>query len=1156
MPLLFCGFSIRRVKRNGPPPRRRLRGWVMLVVLLVVAAPAAALADAGSERGFGLKDPDFHIQLDCLDEQEDIAWRALNCPFPRTSYKLLSDANINEWGEALATAAGGLIWGLYTALAGLVFAVLWNALTMPWVNWFVLVADRLSTAVVRLVLEFWWAAILAVGVVAALRFLNLSDRGGQQPGRNLAKGFKFLLGAVLWLGLFTAAANWHGANPFEPDATADECAEHHLNPDPREGCVNGLTRAALLPIVTMLRIAAGFDHWAGEAVDYVTGNDTSTAYGEAGVWAPYIWGPSTDAAGELEEAFELMTDSDRNMRRLQPAGFQPGSYTTGADGGAAGGLSPCLTDSDPPQDTPGGGTPAGVSLVDRASLMEPLACRVLQPWKKYLLHNVWETFHWGQAFNPDLGDLVTVGQDGHEPDTYPDGLDLSNGQTVALLLWGSSNPNGRADSELMHNLQIDGQLVAPSDNGQHFTGDVLLNMLAVGPGLIAGLMLLGLMMYASFHILIVIGLIPAVWVAAPVPAVRRMTVRMGLSLLRSGILVAGTLLFVNIMLIYQDVLFSVAEVLPGVLAALVAVAGQVFLLVVPFKLFTVSKRANRRFKARLEDAKFTSLQGLKTLGKGLGQDVRVAGREAFGAGLKRVEPAHGSGAARTITGKQPGPSEGRRVFTGKQPRRSDDPPTVAEPAEPGRKPATAAAAAAAVKTVAGRTGVAASSRLADTKTAKPVSLPGGPPKRALPDATGRIPRRSTPPEPAGKGIVVAHPPTPDPGGRPLSTISGKDQPADRATSAPTPTPGKPDPGSRSLSTISGKDQPADRATSAPTVDADPAAPFPKPGRVTRAKQAAKEIAAAGAKKGVQELAGRTELGKSVVEQAEKAKQATAAGRRFVAAARREGIPAAVKPPTGEQQKLIDSINGGKMGTVGLVELVTGGKGGPATEALEQQQALQKQQQGKIEQLRKTQQQRNDLRRRIGDSHRQAMTLMLDYQNAADRAKLARQERDRLAEQPPEGMSATDEIKQRMNLRKAEQKLIAAQQTADDAYAKWEQVPETVKEQAGTYQQTEQRIEQHEQELAGLERNLQETIAGQNRTRPRRNNPQPKTVRRQAARRLLLNVPTDRLGIADRQLLSEKHRNELQETAAALNSEDQQKAAELGWSRLLRPADPT
>ena len=267
-----------------------------------------------------------------------------------------------------------------------------------------------------------------------------------------------------------------------------------------------------------------------------------------------------------------------------------------------------------------------------------LACRMLQPWKKQLLHDPWETLHFGEPVEPDLTSIVKGDQVGRpNNDRYPDAL-LTNGESVALLLWATTPGSGsKVDTDLLHNLQVDQALVDPLTEGQHSQGAIVAAGIALFFASLAALGMLAMMMYASLHMLIVIGLLPAALALAPFPKLRRVTIRTVLSFIRSTLLVSGLMLMLYLMSASTHLLSSLVRDIPGVLAAFFLVFGHGAVLYFgPWKLFRWSQETNRRIKAKLDNPAtwkgLRSAEGWKNFGKDIGKEAKAAGMSTFKSG--------------------------------------------------------------------------------------------------------------------------------------------------------------------------------------------------------------------------------------------------------------------------------------------------------------------------------------------------------------------------------------------------------------------------------------------------------------------------------------------------------------------------------------------
>ena len=293
----------------------------------------------------------------------------------------------------------------------------------------------------------------------------------------------------------------------------------------------------------------------------------------------------------------------------------------------------------------------------RVSDRQLLACRVLQPWKKQMLHAMWETVQLGYSPNPLGRELANPYQEGEPgPDAYP-ALRLTNGESISLLLWASTRGGGgKVNTDLLHNLQFEEVVVEPLERGHYNTGAIIGGSFAMIAALVAALMMLFLMLYASFHMLIVIALFPLTMAFFPIPKLRNLAIRSTLSMVRSAILVGGMLAFVYSMGILQEIIFDISKEVPAVLASLFLVGGQLMLLFFPFKLFSWSKKTNTKLKARLQNEstwkqlRGGGVAGLKQFGKDVGQDMRTAGRETFGSGKSLTADQGGQLPAKSAAG--------------------------------------------------------------------------------------------------------------------------------------------------------------------------------------------------------------------------------------------------------------------------------------------------------------------------------------------------------------------------------------------------------------------------------------------------------------------------------------------------------------------------
>ena len=297
----------------------------------------------------------------------------------------------------------------------------------------------------------------------------------------------------------------------------------------------------------------------------------------------------------------------------------------------------------------------------RTPRLQYLACRMLQPWKKRMLHDMWEALHWGETADPSLGLLIDYDS---SISNYPS-TKLSSGQSIALLLWGMSPGSGSdVNTEMLENLQFKQPIVDRISAGNHYVGAIGIGGVALLFGFVAAIGLLLLMIYASGHILVMVMLTPLITIVAPFPKFRKLSIQWVLSLVRSTTLVAGTLLFVFGMALVQDILSTVADQMPGLIAVFVVIVPQMVLFLwFPFKLFSMSKQAKVKLKARLESEdvwkKLRTKDGLKALGKGVGDDLRSAGKETFGKGLPAKKLQMGANAekvgpgVKSVSGKRP-----------------------------------------------------------------------------------------------------------------------------------------------------------------------------------------------------------------------------------------------------------------------------------------------------------------------------------------------------------------------------------------------------------------------------------------------------------------------------------------------------------------------
>ena len=793
-----------------------LAGAVLLATLNL--APMA-LASAQSERGKGITDDDFKPLILC-DETQDPAWRALNCPFPLNSYRLHADYEDLSFLENGRVTIAEIPWNYYRASVETVFSIMWTALTMPWMNWFVGTADNISLAFLsmlrgldfrealgvlptpvttvavtgvgygitaggsqqtsgtgppRVGIEGWWLVILAtilfIGAWKIVRPFRIERKGATpDPGSDLVAGLKFIAGGCLWLVIFLVVVNWHGPSPFGPRVTAAECADH-LNPDKRkDGCVSGLTRAALLPMTGMMKLAAGLNAGASEIYDFVQDEGAKSAPlrlmairgeegllkemgADPGVWAPYIasehlW--SDDVMGIVNAiapanpnafnpldriksffdcSYTLITGDWRCEHDISSGRQKGGSIFAGAGAGESFGestlftadslsdhfrcrfapgvyksstaadfdcnitklpllvqtqvaeltalaepkvmvtrLTPCLEpvgDSIPDQNQivqfvitdAVAAARALQSPARKGSPQELLACRVLQPWKKQMLHAMWETVQLGYSPNPLGAELINRYQRGSPDDSAYPARPLTNGESIAMLLWASTaGGGGKVNTDLLHNLQFEEAVVTPLERGHYNTGAIIGGGLTIIAAYISALIMLFLMLYATFHMLIVIGLFPLTAAFFPIPKLRNVAIRSLLSLVRSTILVGGMLVFVFAMGILQEIIFDITEEVPAVLSALFLAGGQLMLLYFPFKLFSWSKKTNTKIKARLQnDATWKQLRGggvagLKQFGKDVGQDMRAAGRETLGSNRSLTADQGGKLPAKSAAG--------------------------------------------------------------------------------------------------------------------------------------------------------------------------------------------------------------------------------------------------------------------------------------------------------------------------------------------------------------------------------------------------------------------------------------------------------------------------------------------------------------------------
>ena len=776
--------------------RRRLAVFALALALLALASPVADAQLPGTtggpddERREGIHDSNFAVRVTCGHFDAPMH-KALNCPFPVSSYRILTEFGFHEFFEQARVGVVGVAWAFYKGGVEIAHGLMWTALTMPWLTWFIEVADRISIKLYQLLgdpgdqTSWWWALFLVVMIVAAWKMIGprLALKGEAavaEGAKGLLSGVKFLAWAILWFSLLFAAARWHGPNPFS-GAPAGTCDNHHVVRV--KGCVSGFTRMTLLPVNLIMELASSLDSLGSQVyrtilVDEGTaapsGFSSTTAAGElAGMWEPYVTGKhlTTEVSEMLQGGFGLgselefildrfgcpttpgqLADAEnttwrcirdvegedarfacnwsgppegRHECRLKARGelvsqmsIFPGCAYEGANLWNCRNIRPshswiecqqvlAATGGPPnpewhcrvkqgrlteyaaikqdiadalarltsrsidearvptlgeliPCPSPGSGTFVRVSAVNtsaRVGQMSYLACRILQPWKKYLLHNMWETLHFGEAANPLAANLIDLNQEGAaEADVYPE-AGLNNGESIALLLWATTPGSGAdVNTELLHNLQFKEDIVTPLSEGQHSLGVIVFGGAAVTGGILAALAMLGLMIYASMHILVSIALAPLVLALAPFPQMRRPTIRFALSLMRSSILVAGMVTFVYVMAIFQEIMADIAKETPAAVAGLLLVFAQLALLWVPFKLFAWSKHANRRIKARLqqEDAwKQLREGGVRKFGAGIVQEVRAAGQDTFGS--KKSATLDGQAKRKGADGKQ-GPS--------------------------------------------------------------------------------------------------------------------------------------------------------------------------------------------------------------------------------------------------------------------------------------------------------------------------------------------------------------------------------------------------------------------------------------------------------------------------------------------------------------------
>ena len=290
-----------------------LAGTVLLSTLNL--APMA-LADPKGQREEGIADDDFRPLIVC-DESQDPEWRALNCPFQVNSYRLYADYEDLSFLENGRVTIAEIPWHYYRSSVVMVFSIMWTALTMPWMDWFVKTADNISLAFLSLLrgldfrdalgvppppptatevaaatagvgipaaaaakvhprvgVEGWWLAILAVvlfiGAWKMVRPLKIEKKGAApDPGSDITAGLKFIAGGILGLALFLVAANWHGQNPFSNIRVSTLFCAGHLDPiERKDGCVSGLTRVALLPVTVIMEVAATVDVWTSSIYDF------------------------------------------------------------------------------------------------------------------------------------------------------------------------------------------------------------------------------------------------------------------------------------------------------------------------------------------------------------------------------------------------------------------------------------------------------------------------------------------------------------------------------------------------------------------------------------------------------------------------------------------------------------------------------------------------------------------------------------------------------------------------------------------------------------------------------------------------------------------------------------------------------------------------